>query len=220
MLAQAFGPRFSDDDSVVVFASGVSNSAETAQHAFDREASLLDASLQRARRLVYFSSCAVANPHQSPTPYFAHKQRMEAMVLAEQQLVFRLPQVVGRSANPKTLTNFLYRCISEGAHFTLHRGVERNLIDVDHVALIAQDILERCPFPMPDPISIATPESLTMRKIVDEFERVLGRRGIYTESNLTAPFPIETSVCLASAARVGISFDETYLPKMLRKYYG
>lgn len=220
MLARAFAARFSTNDDVVVFASGVSNSAERAQAAFDRESALLRQSLESGRRLIYFSSCAVGNPHQVPTPYFEHKRMMEEQVLAEGQVVYRLPQVVGRSANPNTLTNFLHDAIVNARSFTLQRGVERNLIDVDHVAQIAEELLQHSPDALTEPVAIATPRSLPMHEIVAEFESVLNRKAVYTALERTVPFPIESRAAQESASRLGISFDENYLATMLRKYYG
>src|SRR5678815_5503282 len=100
LLANAFASAFAADEEILIFASGVSNSAESRPDPFARESALLRSALAAGQRLVYFSSCAVANARQSPTPYFQHKLEMERLVLSRDGVVFRLPQVVGRSHNP------------------------------------------------------------------------------------------------------------------------
>lgn len=220
LLAKAFAPSFELDDNILIFASGVSNSAETRQEEFDREHTLLQSFLTGGRRLVYFSSCAVANPYQARTPYFLHKSEMENHVLHNGGLVLRLPQVVGNSRNHNTLTNFLFDRLTNDTAFNLWAHVERNLIDVDHVVRIATTLIRSNFAPDRIPVSIASPRSISMLDLVNVFEYILQKKGNYNILDKKIPFPIESTLCQQIAANIGISFDEQYLERLLRKYYG
>lgn len=219
LLANAFAPAFSGDEDFLVFASGVSNSSETRHEAFLRERMLLQATLSPVRRLIYFSSCAVANASQPSTPYLQHKREMERMVLGNDGIVLRLPQVVGKSSNPNTLTNFLFDRIDQGLPFELWTKVERNLIDIDDVASIATFMVRRGLLQPGRPESIAAAESIPMLRIVSAFEEIIGRKAVFQAIEKALPFPIESALCQTVAVDLGIRFDETYLTRLLRKYY-
>jgi len=221
LLARAFAPRFEHEPGIVVFASGVSNSAETDPAAFHREQGLLEqASAAATRRLVYFSSCGVAAGGEPATPYMQHKGRMEALVLAcPGGLVLRLPQVVGRTENPHTLTNFLYRHIMAGAVFEIWSNAERNLIDVDDIVAIgsamidAKDVEGRVQ-------SIAARESTPMPDLVGIFERTLGRKANCTLRPRGAPLRICSGEAQRLAGVLGLDLGAGYAERIIGKYYG
>ena len=123
LVARAFAQRYAKDDSTVIFASGVSNSNEKDPAAFAREHDMLGGYLADGqRRLVYFGSCNVVNAKEHSV-YFQHKREMEALVIGSGRgTVLRLPQVVGRTLNPNTLTNFLRDCILQERQLTLWAG--------------------------------------------------------------------------------------------------
>lgn len=219
MLATRFAARYADDDTVLVFASGVSNSGERDASMFERENDLLDAALASARgRFVYFSSCGAASAPQS-TPYMRHKARMESRVLSlSDGLVLRLPQVVGKTTNPQTLTNFLYARIIAGERFEVWTKAERNLIDIDDVFAIACKHIDDAPGRQA--VSIASDETLSMPLIVEIFERVVGRPAQFNAVDLGEPLMIDNRASSAIAGRLGIRLGRGYTESIIRKYYG
>jgi nucleoside-diphosphate-sugar epimerase len=220
MLARAFEPHFGSNDEVVVFASGVSNSLETRSSEFAREEALLRAWLATGPgRLVYFGSCGVTAPQASLTPYMRHKQRMESIALSRAgSLVVRLPQVVGPSGNPHTLTNFIRDRIVSGEHFTVWANAERNLIDICDIVGIAT-VLIREGGENPRVIPIAARKPLLMPQIVAIFERVLGRPADCSIIAAGAPMDIDTAVADSVASRLGIDLGDGYVERVIRKYY-
>ncbi|UNK48890.1 NAD-dependent epimerase/dehydratase family protein [Lysobacter sp. S4-A87] len=221
LLANAFRPNFEDEPSVLIYAAGVSDSTCQDSNSFDRERYLLETTLAEstARRRVYFSSCALADPHSHMTPYLLHKQRMEMLVIEAGGLVLRLPQVVGRTGNPKTLTNFIYDCIVHGRRFTVWKTAQRNLIDIDDVAAIGTRII-LAPPEAPSAISIAAPHSTPMLLIVEAFERVLGIKGNYQLDDRGDPLELDTELAQKVAGQLEIDMGPGYLESVIRKYYG
>src|SRR5690606_866675 len=220
MLARAFSTRYRDDPDVLVFASGVANTAESDERAFRRERQLFELSASaHAGKLVYFNSVAAALPDLEPTPYMRHKQAMEQRVLEHPGgIVLRLPQVVGRSANPHTLANFLADRIRGGQRFSIQRRAERNLVDVDDVARIAEAMIERTR--PPRTLVIAGMRSLPMPALVAIFERVLERTAIHDLEDSGAPLPVDAGEAVAVASPLGIDLGAGYAERVVRKYYG
>lgn len=219
-LARSFGPRFGDRTDVMLFASGVSNSLETRLQAFAREKNLLQQQqAQRSTQLVYFSSCGVVENTGQTTPYMHHKREMEALVLAMPRgLVVRLPQVVGSTPNPHTLTNYLRDRILSGERFSVWAKAERNLLDVVDLVAIASaviddgDLEERL-------VSIASGEILPMPDIVRIFEHVLERRAHFVLEDKGAPLVVDNRMALRLGSRLGIDLGHGYSERVVRKYY-
>jgi nucleoside-diphosphate-sugar epimerase len=221
LIAKAFSAKFHSAHDALIFASGVSDSTSTDEAQFERERRLIEAALAaHTGRFVYFSSCAAGDPSgASVSAYIRHKQQMEAIVLSgDDSLVLRLPQVVGRTGNPHTLTNFLHTCITQGIAFTIWKNAERNLIDVDDVVAIANELIRR-PDSRQRVFSIAAPVSLPMPTIVHIFERLLGRKGHYSVEERGAPLIIDSAESNATAEALGIKFGPEYTERILRKYY-
>ena len=221
LLARAFEAHFGGTTDVVVFASGVSNSLETRPSEFAREAALLRQWLDRdARRFIYFSSCGVTADELEHTLYMRHKRSMEALALAASGgLVLRLPQVVGKTDNSHTLTNFLRDRILAGEHFTVWEHAERNLVDVNDVAAIGAALVGAPFADKSSPISIAAETSVPMPAIVSMFERALERRANCTMVNKGAPLPVDARTAVEVGARMGINLGAGYIENVIRKYY-
>ena len=220
LLARALAPYFAADPTTVVFASGVSNSTETDATAFEREHGLLQQHIDnRPSRLLYFGSCNVTNPDQD-SPYFNHKRRMEGLVRdAMGGLVIRLPQVVGTTGNPNTLTNHLRNHIDNGIPLKIWTRAQRNLIDVEDVAAICHHLVNNGSA-LPSVISVASPWTLPMREIVRIFEKVLHRRATLVEIDRGEGMVIDSALAEATAIQLGIDFGPDYPLRTIAKYYG
>jgi hypothetical protein len=91
-------------DDLLFFASGVSNSQETDESEYRREAALL-ARQDRTKRLVYFSSLSVFF---SESRYADHKRTIEATIkkFVPRYCIMRLGNI-DWGTNPHTLINYL-----------------------------------------------------------------------------------------------------------------
>lgn len=220
LLARAFQPCFGEASDVVVFASGVSNSLETRASEFAREHSLLHEHLAGdAKRIVYFSSCGVTALENELTPYMRHKQLMESLVLSRSGgLVLRLPQVVGRTENTHTLTNFLRDRILSGEHFSVWAHAERNLIDVEDVAALGATLAKETSMDS-STTAVAAERSLLILEIVKIFERVLGKTANYSIVEKGTPMAIDNTRVNEVSTRLGIYLGEGYVENVIAKYY-
>jgi nucleoside-diphosphate-sugar epimerase len=220
LLACAFEPHFGENSDVIVFASGVSNSLETSPSEFARETALLRQRLNsEAKRFIYFSSCGVTAIESELTPYMRHKRSMESLVLSEPHgLVLRLPQVVGRTENHHTLTNFLRDHIVSGEHFTVWARAERNLIDIDDIVKIGVTLATELPIEA-TAVSIAATRSLRMPEIVGIFERVLGKAANCSYVEKGTLMVIDTARVERLSARLGIDLGDGYIERVIEKYY-
>lgn len=136
-----------DRNDCVFFCSGVSNSAETDLHAFQREIDLLNRQ-DRSKKLVYFSTVSVFNPSKSNSPYIRHKLEIEDQVRASfpDYLILRLPNMVGSSGNPANLFPFLHKAILEHRLVTIHQNAKRHLLSADRLPQIVNLLLEKNAF--------------------------------------------------------------------------
>ena len=69
-------------------------------------------------------------------------------------------------------------------------------------------------------INVATPISLPVQTIVGLFEEVLGKKAVCRIVDGGASYSIETGGTQEAAEQLGIKFDEDYLARVIRKYYG
>lgn len=220
MLARAFD-SYRDHPNIVVLASGVSDSTVTDVAQFEREKTLLINTLdeQCKKQFVYFSTCSIVDPELSSSPYVNHKLKMEGLIQAYSSscLVFRLPQVVGHGGNKNTLTNRLYASIRDDEGFQLWRNAYRYVIDVDDVLAVASYMIDRDVY-LNRIINVASCR-FSIFDIVRVLESVTQRSAIYTEFDKGASYNIDCYEAHKVARLLNIRFDETYLHRVIRKYY-
>lgn len=185
MIARAI--RSIDNDHSLFFASGVSNSLETAPQSFQREADLLEYWLHYCQKKTfvfhYFSTTGVENLTTKSRSYFHHKKRMEEIILDSasifQKKIYRLPNMVGPSTNPHTLTNFIHSSLLKKNFEVLQMEAQRELLDVE---LLSPLILENSN--NAEEIVRLNGIRCTVANIVDAFKRAP-----------TAPKGIQSLIC-------------------------
>ena len=122
LIAQSFRPHFDKyEDTVILFASGVSNSKLTLESEYVREQLLLKDALKLNKLLVYFSTCSIFDPTLQDSKYIQHKLAMESLIEKnDKHLIVRLPNVVGKIGNPNTMYNFFINQIRSCPHSYCH----------------------------------------------------------------------------------------------------
>ena len=223
LLARAFAPVFKDNEKIVVFASGVSDSQCTIASEFDREAHLLQASLSKyanADAFLYFSTCSIFDPCSSGSPYVEHKLRMEDLVARHRaHVVLRLPVVVGSTGNHKSLVRFLADRILAEEPFEVWKNAGRYLIDIDDVVRICVDLIST-EMTRNERVNVAGPSDVPLPELVEMLARVIGKRPICTHVARGARYWLDTSRISASVSRLNVRFDDHYVERTLQKHYG
>jgi nucleoside-diphosphate-sugar epimerase len=223
LLAANFSSAYAQSDEVLIYAAGVSNSACTDCQEFERERALVVEALRKNSEIetfVYFSTCSVQDPDLQHTPYVVHKRAMEGLISAHPgHLVFRLPQVAGRSNNPHTLLNFLFAKIRCGERFTIWGGASRNVIDVIDVYRVARYIIDQRVLRQ-EIVNIANSANYSVRDIVSTFELVCGKAAIFDVIDKGKSFEIDVSRIAAHLRPAEVEFGASYLHDVLNKYYG
>ena len=221
MVARRFGD-YVDNDAVLVFASGVSNSKSTNPSDYQRELSLLENTLQEhpTKTLIYFSTTSVYDPSERTSDYVVHKLRMEAYIEsnASNYLIFRVSNLVGQSVNNNTVLNFFIKSIREGSHFNLWVDASRNLIGVDDFYKVVNHIISNRIFEN-EIVNIANPVNYKVVDIIHAIERYLGKTANYTAIHKGSDYPINIVKIRLIFAELSISFGKDYLANLLEKYY-
>lgn len=215
LIANAFS-EFEEDSSVIIFASGVSNSGQTSKAEYAREKALLRAQFDLNLPVVYFSTCSVFDKSAQGSDYVQHKLAMEEMIVKSDipYTIFRLPIVVGRSKNPHTLTNFLYDCVKNQKHFELHKNACRYLMDIDEVKALLPSMIRSEGF-NDSTLNICFNNQVSVKEIVSAFEEITGTQANYTE--------VEKGDCYVpdNGPFMGFVLNYKYpeLAELLGKYY-
>jgi nucleoside-diphosphate-sugar epimerase len=220
MMARAFG-SFEGQRGVVIFASGVSDSLETAESAFARERDLL--ARTRAQHpealLVYFGTCSVDDPDRAPTAYVAHKLRMETMLEQSSApwLVLRLPLAIGPGQRGRTLAPYLHDRIRRGERFEVWQHATRYPIDVADVLRISSRFIAGRTF-WNRRINIAL-RAFPVLEFVRVMESIVGKPAVYDLVPKGQHYAVHCPEVAALAAELELDFSERYLDRVLRKYF-
>jgi len=223
LIASAFAKRFTPEEGVTIFASGVSNSSETCVAAFARESECLKQSIAQSPGIfVYFSTCSIGDHERQNSPYVQHKILMEKIVAQSPQfIIFRLPQVVGRTSNPYTLTNYIHEQIISDSQFQVWKHAWRNIIDVDDIVSIAEHMIrEPHSAYINQIINIACPSSISILALVKTFESLMSKRARYSLIEQGDRYDIKVERAVEVANKLGIAFGADYVEKVIEKYYG
>lgn len=223
LIASAFANKFEHEDGITIFASGVSNSGEVRVEAFERELSCLKQAIAKCSGVfVYFSTCSVGDHERQNTPYVQHKIDMEKIVAQlPRHFIFRLPQVVGYTTNPNTLTNYIHARIVAGEQFHVWESAWRNIIDVDDIVAIAEYMIKEPHSAFINQvINIASPNSISILELVKAFERVMDKKANYKLVDKGDHYDIDVGLALKAANKLELKFAPDYVEKVIEKYYG
>ncbi len=220
MVAEAFSP-YRSKSAVKIFAAGVSKSNETRASEFERERNLLSSHLENfSGCFVYFSTCSIHYVDPAQSAYVRHKLMIEDDIKrkASEFLIFRLPQLVGRSDNPNTLTNYFYERLIRGERFVVHKDATRSLLDIEHAFAICDRLISDRAF-RNRAADVCLPYSVPVIDIVRTFEKILQTPARCDIVPGGEAFFCPTDDLSSVHSSVGIEFDASYVETVLRKYY-
>jgi len=220
MIAQAFNDFYSNDDEILIFASGVSNSKTESDSEFIRERNLLLKHLQLGKHLVYFSTTSILDDFRSNSPYAEHKKQMENLVISSSKFsIFRLPEIIGKSSNVNTLTNFYFDNIVNNREFSLWVDAKRNLVDIEDVVIIANEFISDHQS-WNQVVEIVAEQSTKVLDIIEILESITGIQAKYIPGESPIFETSNKSSFLATSQTVKIPASLHYTESILKKYYG
>lgn len=207
-----------NDDNVIIFASGVSNSSETDLNQFIREEKLVKDTLanSQGKLFIYFSTCSIYDSSKYNSPYVLHKLHMEDLIKNSgiEFLIFRVSNAVGNGGNPNLLLNYLHRSISNNDKISIHQFATRNLIDVKDVKNITLKYINSTI--RNQIVNIAYKENFTIFEIVNEFINIFNSSSVIDVQKLGEHYSIDIS-------QLNYEFEITdkkdYLINMINHYY-
>jgi nucleoside-diphosphate-sugar epimerase len=221
MIAKEF-ENYREDDSVIIFASGVSDSTSTDSKAFEREEKLITETqnAHKEKLFVYFSTCSIDDHSMLGSAYVNHKIKMEDLVMNNHTpfIIFRLTNPIGRTNNTHTVVNYFIKNVREYHEFVVWKNAKRNLIDIDDLYLICNHILQQGSFKN-SVVNIANPENYPVSFIVNSIEKYFSITGNYTLLDKGGAPAINTAAIEPLFRKFNISFDEHYLDRLLQKYF-
>ena len=221
LIAQSFIPHFDKyEDSVILFASGVSNSKQTVESEYLREKLLLQNALEQDKLLVYFSTCSIFDPSLQDSRYIQHKLEMESLIEKNEiYLIIRLPNVVGKIGNPNTMFNYFINQIRAGENIQITENATRYIIDADDVAYWTMELIK-------DGfhnhiINVAFPNKLhviSIIKLIEEFLNVKANVNLVKGGN---EYEVDLSIFTNFIRKKmpNFSINSDYVKGIIEKYY-
>lgn len=210
-----------DQEDIVFFASGVSNSSETNPAEFYREEKLVRETLSQYSEalFVYFSTCSIYDSSKSNSPYVLHKLHMEDIIhtTAKKYLILRVSNAVGKGGNPNLLMNYLVRSLKANQQISIHTEATRNLIDVEDIKnLTLQLIVEKNYNRI---INIAYPENYSIPELVHIIEKYFNKKTEHIYLNTGSGYEISIPETKKYFTNKNLIHKESYLCNILNKYF-
>lgn len=210
-----------DNENIIFFASGVSNSSETDPQQFLREENLIRETIlgNKDKLFLYFSTCSIYDSSKMNSLYVLHKHKMEEIIIQEMKyfLILRISNAVGNGGNPNLLMNYLVRSLKKGEKITIHKKATRNLIDVEDIKKITQNLIEN---KMRNSIiNIAYPTNYNIKNLVDIIENYFNKKTDHTFLNAGSDYGINISETENYFVENNLLDKEEYIINILRKYY-
>lgn len=203
-----------DDENVIIFASGVSNSLETRASEFTRELDLLNSTIEKYpnKKLIYFSTCSIYDSSKTESHYVLHKLNMEKTISESctEYTIFRIGNAVGKGGNTNTLINYLKNSIESGKTIQIHNKAKRVFIGVDDVALFIHQNIKNIGNQI---FNLVYPYQFSLTEVIAPLEKHLHKTGSYEMVDEGAYYDIDFE------NSTKLFFKETSPEEYLKKLY-
>ena len=211
---------------VVIYAAGISNSKSKDKKKFLRERKKIQTFLNNHNKehlFIYISTISVLDNYLKKDNYTRNKIIIENLIKKSLNnfLILRLPQIVGKSSNPHTIINFIYKKVLLEQRFKVWSNVKRNLIDIDDLIKIVKLIISTKLQPG-NVINILNPNSIYVKKIVNIMGDIVKKNPKYILLEYKPKKKGNLKIKSSSKFNLNIKKyfkDKNYLKKILEKYY-
>jgi nucleoside-diphosphate-sugar epimerase len=206
--------KFLKKKKIIIYAAGISNSLEVNKKNLEKEVLKIKNFIHNnKKKLIYISTCSVNDESRRRKLYVKNKIKIEKIIKQESKeyMIIRLPEIIGKNKNPNTLTNFFYNKIVKDESFTVFKSSRRNLLDADDAIKNCIKII-RSYRKNKKVINLLNKKFNTPLQIVNNFEKILKKKGIYKlQNNKIKKWSLKNNYYIYS--------KKDYLIKSLKKYY-
>jgi nucleoside-diphosphate-sugar epimerase len=220
MLAKAFG-SYIKNENVIIYASGVSNSAENSDENFQREINLLKSCIQENTNslIIYFSTCSVNDDSLKDTKYVQHKKFIEDYIQknAQKFIIFRLPIVIGHTKNNFTLFNFLKEKLSSNQDVFIQKNAYRYLVDIEDISNVLSRVIDSGEFSN-SIIDVNFSKKISVLEISNIIKKELQSNSKISIVDGGGSYYVNDSQLNGFISNKKINFPETYNEEVLKKY--
>lgn len=218
LLANTFR-KYEDSDSIIIFASGVSNSKEINKSEFKREFDLLKTMLvfKETKKIIYFSTCSVLDISLTESNYVKHKKNIEGFIISnfKYYLILRIPNIVSNNKNLNTSFNFFKNKLLNNDEIICDKYATRYYIDID-------DLEKTLPIFIETYVNQSINICFTNKETVINFILKMGKEmKINPKINLVnngIDYTIDNSVFISETNKMNYSIGEDYNDKIIKKY--
>lgn len=218
MIASAFS-QFKNNDKVIIFASGVSNSKEERTEEYRRELGMLsDLLIEQNKKLIYFSTCSIYDNDLSASHYIRHKKFIEKYISKnfKNYIIFRLPNVVGKTNNKNTFFNYFKNKILNQETIEIKKNATRYLIDLDDLSIYLSKIINGKT--NRKIINVCFNNKLSVLEIAKIFSETLNKELQYKLINIGTNYTIDNSLFIKLIKKDRIVNYKNYTKEILKKY--
>ena len=206
--------RFIKKNKVIVYAAGISNSLEMDKKNLEREIlKFKDFTQKNKKKLIYISTYSVNDNSRNNKLYVKNKIKIEKIIKRDndEYIIIRLPEIIGKTKNLNTLTNFFYNNIINNRPFKVFKNSRRNLLDIDDAIKNCLKIIRKNK-KKNRIINLLNKKFNTPLQIVINLEKILQKKGIYKfNNNKINKWSLKNNYFFHS--------KKNYLIKTLKKYY-
>ena len=211
---------------VVIYAAGVSNSKSKDKKEFFKERKKIQNFLSNHNRehlFIYISTTSVMDNYLKKDKYTRNKIIIENLIKKNLNnfLILRLPQIVGKSNNPHTITNFIYKKVLLEQRFKVWSNVKRNLIDIDDLIKIVKQIISTKLKPG-NVINILNLNSIYVEEIANIMGEIVKKKPRYILIKYKTK--IKGNLKIKSNSKFNLKIakyfkNKKYYRRVLKKYY-
>ena len=206
--------KFIKKNKVIIYAAGISNSLETNKKKLEREIlKFIDFTKKNKKKLIYISTYSIHDKSRNNKLYVKNKIKIEKIIKSNSSefIIIRLPEIIGKTKNLNTLTNYFHNNIIKNKPFKVFKNSRRNLLDIDDAIKNCIKIIKKNKNKN-KMINLLNKKFNTPLQIVTSLEKILQKKGIYNFSNNKInKWSLKNNYFFHS--------KKNYLIKTLKKYY-
>lgn len=214
LIGKAF-EMYRNNENVLIFCSGVSNSREVDTSQFEREIKLIEEYITSNKRFIYFSTVSLVDGSDA-SPYTQHKSRIEKFITENHKnyIIFRLPIIVGYNANKVTFFNSITNKIKNNEIIDVY-NVSRYLIDIDHLSSTLPTIIDG--FESCMTINVCFDNFSSVSEIVDKMQYFLNGKSNKNFVECSPNHEVDNEYFISKVKDIDIDFTR-YNDYIIKKY--